>query len=139
MLNKLTPFLDAKLKLLDKEGRLKGKEKVIYYSDINDREEKLLELNYYIGKRVTPQFSFSDNKLVWVDSRHFNIPIIGRLLYSWFGLGDNPEIYLYDFQTGEEKRITNNRKSQFNPKVSGNRVFWIDTRNGGYDLYYLEL
>ncbi|GAG68605.1 unnamed protein product, partial [marine sediment metagenome] len=29
MLNKLTPVLDAKLKLLEKEGRLKGKEKVI--------------------------------------------------------------------------------------------------------------
>lgn len=117
----------------------KWSEKAIYYYNFPAGNEMLLELDYYLGKGATPEISFADNKLVWRGSRHFNIPLIGRVMYLLFGIGDNQEIYLYDFETGIERRITENPEQQFSPEISGNRVFWIDDRNDGLDLYMLEL
>jgi len=68
MLNKLTPVLDAKLKLLEKEGRLKGKEKVIV--DI-----------------VPPRDGFG-RKIVMSDKR----TLLNFASNSYLGIGNDPRL-----------------------------------------------
>jgi len=121
-------------------GGIKGYR--LYYYNLQNQELYQLDLNYDLG-RATPNIDFSDTKLVWRDSRHFNIPILGRLLYYFLGIGDNQEIYLYDFVTKEEERITKDSRDQSYPKVEGSKVFWLDNardqskkEQGINNLYY---
>jgi len=114
--------------------------KEIYFYNISSGQEKLLDLDYDLGVGF-PEISFLDNKIAWTDRRN----VQGN---------ENVDGYLYDFDTSVEIRITVNSKYQGLPKVSGNKVVWIDGREGGYyvntsagdsiyvsrqSLYYLEL
>lgn len=41
----------------------------------------------------------------------------------------NEEIFLYDFATGETRRITSHPANQTRPRISGNLIVWEDARN----------
>ncbi len=44
--------------------------------------------------------------------------------------GQNEQIYLHDFATGSETRITSDASNHWYPKIFGDRVVWEDDRNG---------
>jgi beta propeller repeat protein len=53
--------------------------------------------------------------------------------------GYNEQIYLYDFSTGTETRITSDASNHWYPKVYGDRIVWEDDRNGAdsnWDIYF---
>jgi len=52
-----------------------------------------------------------EDKIVWSDKRNGN----------W-------DIYMYDFSTGQEKRITTDLSNQMRPSISGDKIVWLDQR-----------
>ena len=49
------------------------------------------------------------------------------------GWWHNPDIYTKNLFTGIEQAVCTN-PDQYNPVVSGNRIFWQDYRNGNWDI-----
>lgn len=60
-----------------------------------------------------------------------------RVVYSDEIDGDL-EVFMYDLETSQEIRITNNGLEQSSPAVSGTKIAWRDSRGGNYDLYYAD-
>jgi beta propeller repeat protein len=72
--------------------------------------------------------SVSGSRIVWSDDR-----------------SGNYDVYLYDFGTGAQRRITTDPAGQFNARISGGLIVWEDTRNSTShyfpenDLYLYDL
>ncbi|HUU01420.1 MAG TPA: hypothetical protein VM425_08285 [Myxococcota bacterium] len=60
-------------------------------------------------------------KLVFDDMRHWDEDG-----------GSNVEVYLYDFDSSKEKRITYQPRQQFYPKISGYQIVWEDYQKGNF-------
>ena len=71
------------------------------------------------------------NIVVWEDMRNATQDIQG-----WW---HNPDIYMKNLSTGVEGPVCTNTSDQYNPVVSGNRIFWQDFRNGNWDIYMKDL
>ena len=69
--------------------------------------------------QVNPDIS--GNIIVWQDKRN-----------------DDGDIYMYNLETGTEKRITNDPAIQFDPRVCGSRIVWVDMRNGNPDIFMYD-
>ncbi len=55
------------------------------------------------------------------------------------GWWHNPDIYFKNLATGAEGPVCTNLADQYNPSVSGHKVFWQDYRNGNWDIYEKDL
>ncbi|MDX1387931.1 MAG: S8 family serine peptidase, partial [Acidobacteriota bacterium] len=51
----------------------------------------------------------------------------------------NGEIYMYDFEAGEQRPLIVAPGDQRNPHLSGNEIVWEDERHGVREIYYLDL
>jgi beta propeller repeat protein len=69
-------------------------------------------------------FSLHDDRVVWHANRNGN----------W-------DVYMYDFHTHMERRITTHAADQADPSIHGNRIAWADKRHGGtwWDVYLFDL
>lgn len=47
----------------------------------------------------------------------------------------NPEIYIYNLKTSEQKKITDNPSGQYYPKIWKNYIVWQDDRNAAVKTY----
>ena len=71
------------------------------------------------------------NIVVWVDWRNAS--------QDQWGWWSNPDIYMKDLSTGVEQPVTMDTADQYMPVVSGNRVLWMDHRNGNWDVYMKDI
>lgn len=71
------------------------------------------------------------NIVVWEDWRNAVQDPNG-----WWG---NPDIYMKNLATGIEQSVCTNNKDQYNPVISGSRIFWQDSRNGNWDIYMYDV
>jgi beta propeller repeat protein len=46
---------------------------------------------------------------------------------------------MYDISTGVETAITTDSGEQWDPYINGDRIVWLDLRNGGSDVYMYDL
>jgi beta propeller repeat protein len=91
----------------------------IYYYDITTQVTTQVTDEPVIQKYP----AIGGNKIVWQDCRNgTKIPFITDCT--------NPDIYLYNIDTGVEIPITTHPADQRYPLVSGNTVIWWDCRNG---------
>ena len=56
---------------------------------------------------------------------------------AWMSAAD--DIYAYDLDAGEQKRVTNLPSSQQLPWISQDYLVWQDNRNGGWNIYIARL
>jgi beta propeller repeat protein len=56
-----------------------------------------------------------------------------KMVYSKW-VTDHRNIYMWDPINGEQV-ICDDPFDQFNPTISGDKIAWIDTRNGNLDIY----
>ncbi len=71
------------------------------------------------------------NIVVWEDWRNAT--------QDQWGWWSNPDIYMKDLSTGIEQPVTTDPADQYRPAVSGNRVVWMDYRNGNWDVYMKDI
>ena len=45
------------------------------------------------------------------------------------------DIYLYNIRTGQTTQVTDDPNDQSSPAIFGNRIVWMDNRNGTYNIY----
>jgi beta propeller repeat protein len=64
----------------------------------------------------------SGSRVTWADSRE-----------------DYTQIYILNFGTGSETRVTSGSSNHFTPAISGERVVWVDFRNGNRDIYEYDV
>ena len=50
-----------------------------------------------------------------------------------------PEIYAYNVQTGQEKRVTTAELAQYHPEIYGTTIVWEDSRGGDREVYAYDL
>jgi beta propeller repeat protein len=90
-------------------------------------ELKAVENIYFIERLAA-----AANRVVWTD-------------YRYFTAGDTTvEIYLYDFLSGSERRITSQKGYKSGPYIMGNQIVWQDYRNAtvnpeNADIYLYDL
>jgi hypothetical protein len=93
-------------------------DKTINKLDILDSSQPLPNLN---GQA----WDFSNGKLVWVDNRNLNLPLISNVAEAIYGgITDNPTIYYYDISSGTYKRVSYAKGGNFNPQIKGDTIFW---------------
>lgn len=93
------------------------------YYTVEQRVTTSPSINYTISFFGTPQFpSIDGDRVVWKDDRN-----------------GNADIYMYDFNTSTETRITTDSNDQTWPVISGNTIVWQDNRNGNWDIYMYDL
>ena len=81
--------------------------------------------------------SISGNYVAWTDIRHADMSVASHAgnesVY-------NNEIYLYDLNTGEERRITTSPLNDQCPDIDGSRIVWLrETSNEGGDIFMYDL
>jgi len=63
----------------------------------------------------------------------------GRVVWQdWRDVGPG-EIYFYDLETGEQRRITISTLGQYHPVISGHWIVWQDNRDSQVDIYGYDL
>ncbi len=77
----------------------------------------ILPLHYRGGETVGSMASISKNRAVWSEKRNGN----------W-------DIYLYDFLTGEERRLTDEDAIQIHPALDGDLLVWMEKQNGIWEV-----
>ena len=89
-----------------------------------------LDLKTNIETRITANTSvegygnlaISGNLIAWSDMRHTDASITTRPSNI---ANYNNEIYVYDLETKQERRVTNSPLNDYNPAIDGNRVVWL--------------
>jgi beta propeller repeat protein len=76
--------------------------------------------------------SIYENKIIWSDNRHDEIPRDG--------IAKN-DIFLYDISTSFEYRITNSLTPKSDPDIYKDKIVWDDTREGMFvhNIYYTKI
>lgn len=93
------------------------------YITTESRVTTSTSINYTISLFTMPQFpSIDGNRVVWKDDRN-----------------GHSDIYMYDFATSTETRITTDVNDQVWPSISGNYIVWQDDRNGHWDIYMYDI
>ena len=108
----------------------------IYMRDLSQLSDEAISLgSSLIGapdyKKDKKNPDFDGNIIVWEDWRNATTDATG-----WIR---NPDIYMRDLTTGTDQPLCTNPSDQYNPVVSGHRVFWQDYRNGNWDIYMKDL
>ncbi len=67
--------------------------------------------------------------IVYQDDRNYTINYMDLSVHHW------SDIYLFNFDTQTETRLTSDTTNQINPAVNGNHVVYQDDRNGNWDIY----
>jgi len=98
----------------------------VYLYDLSQPDQGILQItNAPAENRVERNHpSIDGTRIVWEDWRS------GR---------ENPNIYLYDITTGQEKQITTYPSKKYSPVIDGARIVWFDDRNGAWDIYLKDL
>ena len=79
-------------------------------------ELKVADNIYYIERLAA-----AANRVAWTDYRYFTAS------------DTTVEIYLYDFSSGSQKRITSQKGYKSAPYIMGNQIVWQDYRNAAAD------
>jgi beta propeller repeat protein len=81
--------------------------------------------------------SLSGNYVAWTDMRHADMSVASHASNDSVY---NNEIYLYDLNTGEERRITTSPQNDKCPDIDGSRIVWLrQTSNQGGDVFIYDL
>ncbi|MBW2981886.1 hypothetical protein KY343_03330 [Candidatus Woesearchaeota archaeon] len=48
------------------------------------------------------------------------------------------DVYMYDISTGTERAVTSSASHEYECSIDGNKIVWMDDRNGNYDIYMAE-
>lgn len=90
----------------------------------------------------TPAFASSIGKEIKIDVGQPEIAKTGYDISAdyavWMVEGENT-ITLYDLDSNSETKIGNKNSSKTSPRVDGNYVVWIDSRDGGADVYMYDI
>ncbi len=96
----------------------------VYLADLSaNTETPIFPQSTVVGSEL----AIDGSRMVWADSRNST------------NSASNTDIYLYDFSTHTETRITTNPSDQLAPDISGNTIVWTDTRLGGYTIFMYDL
>jgi len=68
------------------------------------------------------QVAIDGSTIVWTDMRHADMDVAS---HAGNDAAYNNEIYAYDLNTGEERRLTASPKNDQSPDISGNTVTWL--------------
>lgn len=71
------------------------------------------------------------NIVVWEDMRNAY-----QDAYGWW---HNHDIYMKDLSTGIVSPVCTDAEEQYNPVVSGGKIYWDDYRNGDFDIYMYDI
>ncbi|KKH48740.1 NosD domain-containing protein [Methanosarcina sp. 1.H.A.2.2] len=97
----------------------------IYVYDLSTSRETQITFNnsyYNTGPAIY------EDRIVWQEYRNDNNPNV------W----DKFDIHMYNLSTSKETQITNSGRAS-NPAIYGNRIVYIDKRNGNSDVYLYDL
>ncbi|MDD4909531.1 MAG: S8 family serine peptidase [Candidatus Omnitrophica bacterium] len=110
--------------------------------------------SYRYGSSLTPPGAFKDIYLYDINTERnlrltaegnrysnfsYNTPISQDYAVWSEDSSGYENIYLYDIANRQKHQITFNYFNQEMPVVSGNTIAWQDERNGGWDIYSLDL
>lgn len=96
----------------------------------NFSTSKVTQITSNESNQITP--AIYGDKIVWTDYRNSGES-------SDLYMNINSDIYMYDLSTSTETQITSNESNQFTPEIYGNRIVWVDKRNGNSDIYMYDL
>ena len=108
----------------------------IYAYDLESNEE--IPVAVWPGAQQEP--AIHENTVVWADNR--NSPHVGTIKAGCGNCAENTfDIYLYDFDTGEERPIVQTGALNTGPAVYGSRVAWLryQTDPDSSSVYLLDL
>jgi beta propeller repeat protein len=96
----------------------------VYLADLSAKTETPV---FPQSKVDNSPLAIDGTRMVWADTRNST------------DSASNTDIYMYDFSTQTETRITTNASDQLAPDISGNTIVWTDTRLGGYTIFMYDL
>ena len=96
----------------------------VYRADLSAKTETSLFPQSTVGDS---SLAIDGSRMVWEDTRNST------------DAASNTDIYLYDFSTQTETRITTHASDQLAPDISGDKIVWSDTRLGGYTIFMYDL
>jgi beta propeller repeat protein len=101
----------------------------IYMYDISTHKET--QITTYKSDKFNPGI-FGD-RIVWADNRN-------RINWANGTSDGNWDIYVYNLSTFKETQITTDQSCQNYPSIYGNRIIWVDSRNGDLerDIYMYD-
>jgi beta propeller repeat protein len=111
---------------------------VVY--DLNARE-KLQSIDPPSGKIIEPPAIYgSEIVFAAMDKKDY----FRQMLSSAILPSPNYDIYLYNLETNQMRQLTTEEHSQISPRIYGNAVVWLDSRNrteshNSMDIYALDL
>ncbi len=83
------------------------------------------------------QIALDGNTIVWSDNRHADMAVASQ---ACDGSLYNQEIYAYDLDSGEERRLTSSLRKDLYPDISGNIVTWLRQGDGSQaDIFACDL
>ena len=109
-------------RLVWSESRYQGTGSDIYAYDLESNEE--IPIAHGLGDQREP--AIHENYVVWMDNRNRPNDLSTRGGSGCENCADNwQDIYLYDFDTGEERLIVQTSALNASPAVYGSRVAWL--------------
>lgn len=95
----------------------------IYQYDILSGETELLHTTPFTHTQGIYDLDFYDDKIVWADTRDDN----------------NNDIYMYDITAEEEVPICLAPRTQYVPKIYGDKIVWMDNRYIDEHYHYINM
>ena len=76
--------------------------------------------------------SIFGDRIVWEDDRNI---VKTKIPFAYH----TPDIYMYDFSTSKETRITSNESEKEFPTIYGDKIIWFDSRSRSREMYMYDL
>jgi len=130
-----------------------GNDAIFLYNINSAQERRITTTGWMAGNEA-----INDNRIAWMDNTGTLIYTYNLLTHrqSLIGKGitpningdyvvyistrdGHPEVYMYDFITTKEKRITNVNSHKTSPKVAGRWIVWSDDRTGTPEIYGYDM